>query len=340
MTRGPGDRRPDSMPASEGTICVGFTRNPTGAMQFGFDNADSHYDDNGSSNPSAMSGESSHPSAMSGESSHSSRRLSVYVVYEVGSETYVRRSARRSRSTACRSAARAPVGTSARTTSPARQGVGEGVGILGNRASATTFRFARREDSHDCIGVVEQLADFFLSRILVEDVGALDPDVGQVLDLPPRRPPNGTRRWRLTPSCADALAVERDPRLAPSGEDNARRGSPSQQRSTAPNVRPAVRPERPPGSKRPGRRAPSEVVSATNVAASSNGAATGTASMFPRAPHMGRWAYDVDSMVFLLTLEPRRVGKGLHQWRHLLHQLAGRGDLGATNWRYGLHCRT
>ena len=85
MTRGPGDRRPDSMPASEGTICVGFTRNPTGAMQFGFDNTDSHYDDNGSSNPSAMSG----------ESSHSSRRLSVYVVYEVGSETYVRRSARR-----------------------------------------------------------------------------------------------------------------------------------------------------------------------------------------------------------------------------------------------------
>ena len=36
-----------------GTIYVGFTRNPTGAMQFGFDNTGSHYDDdNGSSNPS------------------------------------------------------------------------------------------------------------------------------------------------------------------------------------------------------------------------------------------------------------------------------------------------
>ena len=42
-----------------GTIYVGFTRNPTGAMQFGFDNTGSHYDDdNGSSNPSGMSGES------------------------------------------------------------------------------------------------------------------------------------------------------------------------------------------------------------------------------------------------------------------------------------------
>ncbi|MGK2852241.1 MAG: hypothetical protein ACSLFN_15220 [Candidatus Limnocylindrales bacterium] len=66
-----------------GTIYVGFTRNPTGAMQFGFDNTGSHYDhDNNSSNPSGMSG----------ESSHSSRRMGVYVVYEVGSETYVRRS--------------------------------------------------------------------------------------------------------------------------------------------------------------------------------------------------------------------------------------------------------
>jgi hypothetical protein len=66
-----------------GTIYVGFTRNPTGAMQFGFDNTGSHYDDdNGSSNPSGMSG----------ESSHSSRRMGVYVVYEVGSETFVRRS--------------------------------------------------------------------------------------------------------------------------------------------------------------------------------------------------------------------------------------------------------
>ncbi len=27
-----------------GTIYVGFTRNPTGAMQFGFDNTGSHYD--------------------------------------------------------------------------------------------------------------------------------------------------------------------------------------------------------------------------------------------------------------------------------------------------------
>lgn len=66
-----------------GTIYVGFTRNPTGAMQFGFDNTGSHYDDdNGSSNPSGISG----------ESSHSSRRMGVYVVYEVASETYVRRS--------------------------------------------------------------------------------------------------------------------------------------------------------------------------------------------------------------------------------------------------------
>lgn len=52
-------------------------------MQFGFDNTGSHHDDdNGSSNPSGRSG----------ESSHSSRRMGVYVVYEVGSETYVRRS--------------------------------------------------------------------------------------------------------------------------------------------------------------------------------------------------------------------------------------------------------
>lgn len=66
-----------------GTIYVGFTRNPTGAMQFGFDSTGSHYDhDNNSSNPSGMSG----------ETSHSSRRMGVYVVYEVGSETYVRRS--------------------------------------------------------------------------------------------------------------------------------------------------------------------------------------------------------------------------------------------------------
>ncbi len=66
-----------------GTIYVGFTRNPTGAMQFGFENTGSHYDDdNGSSNPSGMTG----------ESSHSSRRMGVYVVHEVGSETYVRRS--------------------------------------------------------------------------------------------------------------------------------------------------------------------------------------------------------------------------------------------------------
>lgn len=34
-------------------IYVGFTRNPTGAMQFGFDNTSSHYDDNGSSNDSS-----------------------------------------------------------------------------------------------------------------------------------------------------------------------------------------------------------------------------------------------------------------------------------------------
>ena len=52
-------------------------------MYIGRTGTGSHYDDdNGSSNPSGMSG----------ESSHSSRRMGVYVVYEVGSETYVRRS--------------------------------------------------------------------------------------------------------------------------------------------------------------------------------------------------------------------------------------------------------
>lgn len=67
-----------------GTYEVGFTRNPSGAMQFGFtaDAAQQHMDDdNGSSNPSPMVG----------ESLHSDRRLGVYVVYEVGSETFVRR---------------------------------------------------------------------------------------------------------------------------------------------------------------------------------------------------------------------------------------------------------
>ena len=54
---------------------------PTSAMQFGFDNTGSHYgEDNNLFDPSVMTA----------ESLHSSRRMGVYVDYEVGSETYVR----------------------------------------------------------------------------------------------------------------------------------------------------------------------------------------------------------------------------------------------------------
>lgn len=67
-----------------GTIYVGFTRNPSGAMQFAWDTSSTdHYDDdNGSSTPSGMSS----------ETLHSSRRMAVWVDYTVGTETYVRRS--------------------------------------------------------------------------------------------------------------------------------------------------------------------------------------------------------------------------------------------------------
>lgn len=66
-----------------GTIYVGFCRNPSGAMQFAYEDTSSHYnEDNGSSNPSGMTN----------EYLESNRRMGVYVVYEVGSETYVRRS--------------------------------------------------------------------------------------------------------------------------------------------------------------------------------------------------------------------------------------------------------
>lgn len=65
------------------SLYVGFCRNPTGAMQFSWDSSSSHYDDdNGSSNPSAMSG----------ETLHSTRRFSAFCGYIVGPEVYVRRS--------------------------------------------------------------------------------------------------------------------------------------------------------------------------------------------------------------------------------------------------------
>lgn len=163
---------------------VGFTRDPTGTMQFGFDTGSHYDDDNGSSNPFAMSG----------ESSHSSRRMGVYVVYEVGSETYVRRSDAWVKADSVQGP---PLGRRGRRRPrrlrPAERGVGEGVGAPRSRlssllaGSATTLRFARRETSHDSVDVIEQLSDFRLGWLLVEDVGALVPEVGQVLDLPPRR---------------------------------------------------------------------------------------------------------------------------------------------------------
>ena len=65
------------------TIYIGFCRNPSGAMQFDLDDTGSHYDDdNGSSNPSGMSG----------ETLHSGRKFASYAVYEVGAAAYVRRS--------------------------------------------------------------------------------------------------------------------------------------------------------------------------------------------------------------------------------------------------------
>lgn len=68
--------------ASGATIYVGLSRAPAGAMQFGYDNtAVDHYDDV----------DSSWPSGMESESLHANRQPGFYVVYEVGSETYVRR---------------------------------------------------------------------------------------------------------------------------------------------------------------------------------------------------------------------------------------------------------
>ena len=70
--------------ASGYVLYVGFCRNPTGAMQFGFNNSSpAHYDDyNASSNPSGMSG----------ESSHSTRQIGMYITYETVPEVYLRRS--------------------------------------------------------------------------------------------------------------------------------------------------------------------------------------------------------------------------------------------------------
>lgn len=64
-------------------VYIGFCRAPAGAAQFSFNNTGSHYDDdNGSSNPSGMSG----------ETLHSSREPAFYLVYETVPEVYLRRS--------------------------------------------------------------------------------------------------------------------------------------------------------------------------------------------------------------------------------------------------------
>lgn len=68
---------------SSEAVYIGFVKAYTGAAQFSFNNTGSHYDDdNGSSNPSGMSG----------ETLHSSREPAFYLVYDTIAKVYVRRS--------------------------------------------------------------------------------------------------------------------------------------------------------------------------------------------------------------------------------------------------------
>ena len=69
--------------ADAAVIHIGFVKAYTGAAQFDFSAGASHYDDDhGSSNPSAMSG----------ETLHSTREPAFYVVYETVAKVWVRRS--------------------------------------------------------------------------------------------------------------------------------------------------------------------------------------------------------------------------------------------------------
>lgn len=74
----------DTFVAAGSLIHIGFTRNPSTSMQFSFNNTGTHFDDdNGSSTPSAMSG----------ETEHTSREPAFYIVYETVPEVYLRRGA-------------------------------------------------------------------------------------------------------------------------------------------------------------------------------------------------------------------------------------------------------